>query len=147
MNRFWWMAIVVGVLVGCAGRGPVVDHSEIYMKHASDPVPRVRYERIRGWQPVGREMVMMDFGARGQYLFELSRECHSRLHTTLTLHLDNYQPRVIDITDRIIIDEVHRCRIMNMWPVDLRAVRDELATRDEGVIERGVETAHPDDDH
>lgn len=142
MTRFWVVVTIAALIAGCAARGPVVDQTDVYMKHAGEPVPRVRYSSIRNWRPVGREMIMMDFGARGQYLFELSQECHSSIQNTLTVQLDTYQSRVIDITDRIIIDEVHRCRIINMRPVDMRAVRDELAGLDDeavGEVETGGE--------
>ena len=129
MNRLWMIVIMAGLLAGCAARGPVVDHSDDYMRHAGNPVTQVRYSSIRNWRAVGSEMIMMDFGARGQYLFELSPECHSRFNTGLKIGVDSYRSNVIDTSDRIIIDEVHRCRIMSIRSVDMSAVREDLAGR------------------
>ncbi len=144
--KFWLVVMVAGLVVGCAGRGPIVDHSEVYLKHAGDPVAQIRFERVRNWRPVGREHIVIDFSARGDYLIELGRECHSRLHANPRLRIDSHNPRVLDVTDRIIVDEVHRCRIREMRRVDMQAVRAELADVDKDVEEGEVEIPPEDGD-
>ena len=140
MIRILSVFILAGLLAACASQGDVIenDSSDAFIKHAGDPVSQIRYIRIRGWQPVGRDKFMIDFGAREQYLIEVSHECHGRMYGSASLGIVNYQPRVIDRTDRIVIDDLHRCRIMEMWPVDYQAVREELATVDDDLTKRQV---------
>jgi hypothetical protein len=140
------LLITAGLLAGCAGRGAVVDHSEIYMRHAGDPVPRIRYHQVRSWRPVSGDMIAMDFGGRGGYLFELSPECHSRFRSGLTIRLDTYMDGIIDIGDRIIVEDVHRCRILSMRPVDIRAAREELAAGVDEADSGAVESAKREGD-
>ena len=138
---------VVGLMAACAGRGATVDHSEVYLKHAGEPVSQVRFERVRSWRTVSREMILINFGARGEYLIELGQECHSRLHANPRMRLDSRQPNVLDVTDWIVVDQVHRCRILSIRRVDMSEVRSELANVDDGVIEGEMETAPPEGNH
>ncbi len=125
------VALLMFVLAACAGRQTVDQRSgEVYFRHAGNEVEQVRYASIRGWQAVGDDSILLDLAGRGRYLFTLSANCHSDIRFTNSIRLDAQLRGVLTRFDRIIVSG-NRCRIQSIRPVDMEAVRADLAERDE----------------
>ncbi|MGY6587627.1 MAG: DUF6491 family protein [Wenzhouxiangella sp.] len=123
--------MMVVLLAACAGRQTAEQRSgEVYFRHAGSEVEQVRYASVRGWQPVGDEAVLLDLAGRGHYLLTLSANCHSDIRFTNNLRLNTQLRGVLTRFDQVTIMG-NQCRIQSIRPVDMEAVRADLAERDE----------------
>ena len=122
---------MVLLVAACAGRQTAEQRSgEVYFRHAGSEVEQVRYASVRGWQPVGDEAVLLDLAGRGHYLLTLSANCHTDIRFTNNLRLDTQLRGVLTRFDRVIVRD-NLCRIQSIRPVDMDAVRADLAEQDE----------------
>jgi hypothetical protein len=126
MNRLFWLSMLVLLLSACAGPGPREEGpGEVYLRHAGMTVDQVRYSSVRGWQPVGDEAVLVDFGVRGHYLFELSPNCHFEVRSAPSLRFETSLRGVVNNFDHVFVGS-ERCNIVRIRQVDYAAARAEL---------------------
>jgi hypothetical protein len=150
MRKIFYLMILAALLAACAGAGERSERpGEVYLKHAGEPVDRVRYGSVRGWQPVGDDAVLLDFGSRGHYLFELSLNCRMDARSASTIALETQMRSTVSRFDTIVVGR-ERCTIQDIRPVDYEAARAEMRDRgDEGpnrsVTERVVEPGDQSD--
>ncbi|MGY6629877.1 MAG: DUF6491 family protein [Wenzhouxiangella sp.] len=125
------LILMVLLLAACAGRQTADQRSgEVYLRHAGSEVEQVRYASVRGWQPVGDEAILLDLAGRGDYLLTLSADCHFDLRFSPRIALDTQLRGVLTRFDRVIVNN-NRCRILSIRPVDMDAVRADLAEQAE----------------
>ncbi|MFU8833273.1 MAG: DUF6491 family protein [Wenzhouxiangella sp.] len=127
MNRVFIMALVAGFMA-CAPTAdreqPEEDPGAIYMRYAGMPEDRVRFATIRGWEAAGEQAVMIDFGARGHYLLELSPHCQPELRANPVMMLQNRTRNLLTRFDHVQLGR-ETCRITSIRPVDHDALRTE----------------------
>jgi hypothetical protein len=128
MKKLCVILLASAFLAACASSAPREKSGEIYERHAGMAVHEVRYSSIRSWQTAGSDSILIDFGARGQYLFTLGPECHYELHVRPTLGLDTRMKNVVTRLDRVVVGS-ERCHIVSIRPVDMKAVNAEMAER------------------
>lgn len=113
-------------LLACAGPQQRTERpGEVYARHAGDSVSQVRYSAVRGWQPVGDDAVLIDFGTRGHYLFELGANCHFEIRSATSMQLITSMRSTVNTFDHIRIGS-ERCNIVRIRPVDYEAARAEM---------------------
>ena len=125
MQKLIVMISLTLLLSACAGQQRIDRSGEAFYKHAGDPVSQVRYSTFRGWQPAGDDAVLIDFGSRGHYLFELSVNCHFEIRSAASLQLVTAMRSVVNTFDHVQLGN-ERCNIVHIRPVDYAALRAEM---------------------
>lgn len=148
------MMVIILIALGLAGCAfsPESDLrvAEIYKRHASEEaVNGVRYTSVRGWRPVGKEGVLIEFDRQRYYLFTLTRACRSEIQFAQTIAFSPTPVSRIDRFDRIALDN-RWCWIEEIREVDFKAVEAELAALNHSLDpqrEPGKAEASPVEDH
>lgn len=138
MMKFILTIVLASSLMACAGQQERAERpGEVFARHAGDSVSQVRYSSVRGWQPVGDEAVLIDFGARGHYLFELGVNCHYEIRSAASMQLITSMRSTVNTFDHIRIGS-ERCNIVRIRPVDYEAARAEMRDGDQESPSRPV---------
>jgi len=118
---------VIG-LNGCATSDfDETTHLEVYLNHAGEPVSQVFIGgSIRDWQPVGANMVRMEFNRQRHFLVELAPPCPSVLRGVTTLQLIPAQGGYLSTFDRVRMGDLD-CRIQSIRELDYEAIREALS--------------------
>ena len=134
------------LVTACATRQTADQRSgEIYLRHAGGEVQQVRFSSIIGWQPVGNDSLLLSLGARGDYLLQISPECHFDLRSSPRIGLDSQLRGVLTRFDRVLVG-CNRCRIHSIRPVDMDAVNEELRLAREASADGGLRPVDTDND-
>ena len=116
------------MLAGCATqeRRPTLEQiEEVYLRHAGSDVQTVMFSNIRGWQPAGRRMLVIEFGSRRDYLVELAPPCAMNLRFEPVIRVINTQRGMLSRFDSIQIGR-DVCRIVSLRRIDMNDVRAAL---------------------
>jgi hypothetical protein len=126
MNRLFLALMLALLITACAAPGERPERpGDVYLRHAGPSVDQVRYTSVRGWQPVGDEAILIDFGVRGHYLFELSPNCHMEIRSAASMSLQTTMRGSVNTFDHVMIGP-ERCNIVRIRPVDYEAARAEM---------------------
>jgi hypothetical protein len=115
-------------LNGCAvvTKHDGADATRVHLEHAGEPVNRVFIGGgIRDWQPVGADMVRMEFNRQRHFLVELAPPCPGALRGAATLQLVPAQHAYLSTFDQVRIDGLE-CRIQTIRELDYESVREAL---------------------
>ena len=132
----WWILPIAALASACAGIPK--DDGEVsaldrYLAHAGEPVDRFTFpQRIRGWQAVDREHLLVRVGPREAYLLRTGGPCVG-LQNSRRIGLTSQLGRttVTSGRDEIVLEH-DRCRITEIRPLDLDRLRadEQAAARD-----------------
>ena len=102
------------------------DRLALYTSHAGPPVDDVRYTSPIGWERVDDQHVVINMRPRESYLLTVSGPCLDLGGWSPTLGVETRTPmRLTTGFDRIhVADSPVSCRIEQIRPVDMAAVRD-----------------------
>jgi hypothetical protein len=131
-----WILPIAALASACAGipkddgEAPALAR---YLAYAGEPVDRFTFpQRIRGWQAVDREHLLVRVGPREAYLLGTGVPCVG-LQTSRRIGLTSKVGRttVTSGRDEIVLEH-DRCRITEIRPLDLDRLRadEQAATRD-----------------
>lgn len=122
-------------LTACASaperRQLAAEELAIYQRHAGEPVERVRSFRMRGWQPIGEQSLVLENRLNEWYLIEVAGPCQG-LRFVQTIGVETTLSSLQARFDSIIVEGLP-CRIQSIRPIDVRAARQEVrALRERG---------------
>jgi hypothetical protein len=116
----------VMVLGGCAGVPARTNDTEALARHeahAGEPVGRVSYHgRIHGWQPLGRDALVLWTTAHQPYLVRVMATCPDLEFATRISVSSRMGGWISSGMDDIQVDGAN-CRITEIRPIDAQALR------------------------
>ena len=121
-------------LAACATTGPTdSERLALYMTHAGEPVKQVRYINPMGWERVDGEHLVLNMRPRESYLLTLSGDCLDWGTGSPFLTINSQTGWLTPKFDSIKVSgSPINCRIEEMRPVDVKAIREaEKLRRDQ----------------
>jgi hypothetical protein len=124
-------AAVAALLGACAStRMSDAERLALYGAHAGAPVKTIRYTDPIGWEKVDGEHLLLTLRPREVYLMTVSGPCLDWGGASPTIAISAQAGFVSAGFDRISVPDVPAgCRIEEIRPVDIAAVRAERGAR------------------
>lgn len=121
------------LLAGCASPGPAEREARrlaLISDVAGEPVESFHFWRLDRWESLGREHVMVWTRLDRAFLLRIDRPCPG-LQFATTIGLSSSGQRVYQRFDAVLF-EGQRCRIAEIRPVDIKALKAAEKARPQG---------------
>lgn len=121
--------LAILALAACATNRPSeAQRLAIYQAHAGAPVKQIRFHHAMGWDRIDDEHVLFNMRPSETWLMKVSGPCLDWGGGSPVLRLSSTGSYVMAKFDRIHIEgSPVSCRIEEIRPVDVKAVRDAEA--------------------
>jgi hypothetical protein len=130
--RFLFLAVVAFAAGGCAsdGNGPrerELARLERIERFAGAPVDEFRFWKIDRWEGLGPDAVAVWTKHNEAWLMTVRTPC-TGLEFAMSIGVSSTLNRVRRLHDEVLFER-QRCRIEQIRPIDVRAMRAELAAQ------------------
>jgi len=122
------MILAVLLLAGCASTGPAQREAAALARFeaaAGEPVTHFRFFRLQGFTVLGEQSLAVWTGPRQAWLLRVDAPCNE-LRWAPKIGLSSGFGQVSARFDRVLAGR-DRCRIIEIRPIDTRALRAETA--------------------
>ncbi|HKZ74972.1 MAG TPA: DUF6491 family protein [Steroidobacteraceae bacterium] len=130
-SRVLFAVLPLIALTACAAFGKHESDEQAlarYVQHAGQPVDGFTYlGRIDGWQPLGRDSLLVRTGVNEAYLLKVAQPC-SELQFANSIGLTATGHQVSSRFDSVLV-RGQRCMITEIRPVDYLAVKREASAQ------------------
>jgi hypothetical protein len=122
-----WLAAAAILLGACASDPTQTSRRDLkreeYLRHAGEPVDRIRVLNIHGWTVIDREQLVIWTRPNEAFLFDLDAPCQN-LEFARKIGISNFGSNIHSRFDALIVNR-DRCRINSIRPIDTKALRAE----------------------
>lgn len=122
-----WLAAAATLLGACASDPNQTSRRDTkkdeYLRHAGEPVERIRVLNVYGWTVIDREQLVIWTRPNEAYLFDLDAPCRN-LEFARKIGISNFGNSIHARFDTLIVNRDH-CRISTIRPIDTKALRAE----------------------
>ena len=94
-----------------------------YEDYAGPPVDSFHIVSLGGWEPAGRNKVLIWNGPSEAYLITVWKNCNNPYFANLVTVSST--AREVSLVERVRIDDME-CPILSIRPVDVKAMREDL---------------------
>lgn len=123
----WLLTLLFTLMAAGCATSRFLEEAEIYERHAGDPVPEIRFMRLRDWRPVSADLLMIRTQGNEYYLVEPELPCAGHVRFTRTLVIPQSTGHVnLTPLDDLTLDG-QRCRIRSLRALDYKGVQADLA--------------------
>ncbi|GIX35705.1 MAG: hypothetical protein KatS3mg126_1484 [Lysobacteraceae bacterium] len=124
IHRTWIAAMLAALLAGCAATGAaqrMATRLAEVESVAGSPVESFHFWDLHSWQPLGPRDLLVQTRVDEGWLIRVDEPC-SGLEFATRIGLSSSQQRVYARFDEVLFER-QRCRIREIRPVDLKALR------------------------